>query len=228
MTTTFRSGFTLWNMVDKARELTENPGVRERIDVVLRIMGPALGGSDYGKGRPLVNALEDVAQAAILVGDFPLAQRFQRFAAYASGELFLEILENYYDEKARRNSEEGVRRMVAMAADRAVTVLDGLSADNPEATVADARDLFRGIALSVDHLGLGTGEGGVRLPLRERRRLQQFGHMELILRNLPLPAAAAAARLVGDALADARACCKIEDRPVRRSRLEAGQVSRFG
>src|SRR6478735_3575159 len=104
---TFRSGFTLWQMVGGARELTEHPSVLERIDVVLRIMGPAFGGTGYGKGRPLVNALEDVAQESLLLGDFALAQRFQRFAAYAGGELFLEILENYYDEEARHRSEEG-------------------------------------------------------------------------------------------------------------------------
>ncbi|MFE9910510.1 Shedu anti-phage system protein SduA domain-containing protein [Streptomyces clavifer] len=200
--TTFRSGFTLWQMVSGARELTEHPSVLDRIEAVLRLMGPAFGGTGYGKGRSLVNALEDVAQESLLVGDFALAQRFQRFAAYAGGELFLEILENYYDEKARHRSEEGMRRLVAMGADRAVAVLDALSEDNPEATVGDARDLFRGIALSVDHLGLGTGEGEIRLPTRERRRLQQYGHMELVLRNLPQPASAEAARMVGDFLAD--------------------------
>ncbi|MET9464898.1 hypothetical protein ABZY44_08735 [Streptomyces sp. NPDC006544] len=161
--TTFRSGFTLWQMVSGARELTEHPSVLERIDAVLRIMGPAFGRTGYGKGRPLVNALEDVAQESLLLGDFALAQRFQRFAAYAGGELFLEILENYYDEKARHRSEESMRRLVALGADRAVAVLDALSKDNPEATMADARDLLRGIALSVDHLGLGMGEGGIRL-----------------------------------------------------------------
>ncbi|MEU8441277.1 Shedu anti-phage system protein SduA domain-containing protein [Streptomyces microflavus] len=203
--TTFRSGFTLWQMVSGARELTEHSSVLDRIDAVQRIMGPAFSGTGYGKGRPLVNALEDVAQESLLVGDFALAQRFQRFAAYAGGELFLEILENYYDEGARRRSEEGMRSLVAMGADRAVAVLDALSEDNPEATVADARDLFRGIALSVDHLSLGAGEGGIRLPTRERRRLQQYGHMELVLRSLPRPASAEAARMVGDFLADADA-----------------------
>ncbi|MFB8207782.1 Shedu anti-phage system protein SduA domain-containing protein [Streptomyces sp. NPDC056010] len=201
--TTFRSGFTLWQMVGKARELTEHPSVLDRIDAVLGVMGPAFGRTGYGKGRPLVSALEDVATESLLFGDFELAQRFQRFAAYAGGELFLEILENYYDEEARHRSEEGMRRLVAIGADRAVAVLDSLSRDSPEATVADARDLFRGIALSVDHLGLGTGEGGIRLPTRERRRLQQYGHMELILRDLPRPASAEAARMVGDFLADA-------------------------
>ncbi|MEV8225952.1 Shedu anti-phage system protein SduA domain-containing protein [Streptomyces sp. NPDC079167] len=221
--TTFRSGFTLWQMVSGARELTEHSSVLDRIDAVLRVMGPAFGGTGYGKGRPLVNALEDVAQESLLVGDFALAQRFQRFAAYAGGELFLEILENYYDEGARRRSEEGMRRLVAMGADRAVAVLDALSEDNPEATVADARDLFRGIALSVDHLGLGAGEGGIRLPARERRRLQQYGHMELVLRSLPRPASTEAARMVGDFLADADAglLAQLLELKARRAGLDA-------
>ncbi|MFD7384532.1 Shedu anti-phage system protein SduA domain-containing protein [Streptomyces anulatus] len=221
--TTFRSGFTLWQMVGGARELTEHPSVLDRIDAVLRVMGPAFGRTGYGKGRPLVNALEDVAQESLLVGDFALAQRFQRFAAYAGGELFLEILENYYDKDARHRSEEGMRRLVAMGADRAVAVLDALSEDNPEATVADARDLFRGVALSVDHLGLGTGEGGIRLPTRERRRLQQYGHMELVLRNLPQPASAQAARMVGDFLADADAglLAQLLELKARRAGLDA-------
>ncbi|GAA1310213.1 hypothetical protein GCM10009647_033140 [Streptomyces sanglieri] len=223
---TFRSGFTLWQMVSGARELTEHPSVLERIDVVLRIMGPAFGGTGYGKGRPLVNALEDVAQESLLLRDFALAQRFQRFAAYAGGELFLEILENHYDEEARHRSEEGMRRMVAIGADRVVAVLDVLSKDNPEATVADARDLFRGIALSVDHLGLGTGEGGIRLPTRERRRLQQYGHMELVLRNLPRPASTEAARMVGDFLADADAglLAQLLELKARRAGLDALRV----
>ncbi|MFD7323175.1 Shedu anti-phage system protein SduA domain-containing protein [Streptomyces sp. NPDC059875] len=221
--TTFRSGFTLWQMVGEARKLTEHPSVQERIDAVLAIMGPAFGGTTYGKGRPLVNALEDVAQEALLVQDFALAQRFQRFAAYAGGELFLEILENYYDEEARRRSEEGMRGMVAIGADRAVAVLDVLCRDHPDATAADARDLFRGIALSADHLGLGTGEGGIRLPTRERRRLQQYGHMELVLRNLPRPASAEAAEMVGDFLADADAglLAQLLELKARRAGLEA-------
>ncbi|MFI9237734.1 Shedu anti-phage system protein SduA domain-containing protein [Streptomyces sp. NPDC053079] len=223
---TFRSSFTLWKMVSGARELTEHPSVQERIDAVLRIMGSAFGGTGYGKGRPLVKALEDVAQEALLLGDFAFAQRFQRFAAYAGGELFLEILENYYDEEARHRSEEGMRRMVAMGSDRAVAVLDALSNDNPDATVADARDLFRGIALFVDHLGLGTGEGGIRLPTRERRRLQQYGHMELVLRNLPRPASAGAARMVGDLLADADVGlpAQLLELKARRAGLEALRV----
>ncbi|GAA4064864.1 Shedu anti-phage system protein SduA domain-containing protein [Actinomadura miaoliensis] len=197
---TFRSSFTLLRMVEAARELTEHARVGERIDAVLRIMG-GLGGT-YGKGRPLVDALEDVAQEAILHGDFELAQRFQRFAAYAGGELFLEILENYYDEEARQRSEESLRRMVAIAADRAVAALDVLCRDRPDATAADARELFRGIARSADHLGIGAGEGGIRLSAQQARRLQQYGHMELVLRNLPRPASAEAARLMSDVLRD--------------------------
>ncbi|MGW2955152.1 Shedu anti-phage system protein SduA domain-containing protein [Streptomyces eurythermus] len=187
-------------MVQKARELTEKVRVRERVDTVLRIMGGP--GGPYGKGRPLVDALEDVAQEAILHGDFALAQRFQRFAAYAGGNLFLEILENYYDDEARQRSEEYMRRMAAMGADRAVAALDVLCQDKPDATAADARDLFRGIARSVDYLGIGDGEGGIRLSTREARRLQEYGHMEIVLRNLPRPASAEAARMMDDVLAD--------------------------
>ncbi|MFD5231414.1 hypothetical protein ACFWJ5_23345 [Streptomyces qaidamensis] len=127
--TTFPSGFTLWQLVQTARELTEDVRVRERVDAVLHIMG-GLGGT-YGKGRPLVNALEDVAQEAILQGDFAFAQRFQRFAAYAGGELFLDILENYYDDEARQRSERHMRRMAALGADRAVAALDVLCRDKP-------------------------------------------------------------------------------------------------
>ncbi|MFB7134418.1 Shedu anti-phage system protein SduA domain-containing protein [Streptomyces sp. NPDC056237] len=198
--TTFRSGFTLWQMVRTARELTADERVRARVDTVLHIMG-GLGGT-YGKGRILVDALEDVAQEAILHRDFALAQRFQRFAAYAGGDLFLEILENYYDDDARQRSEEHMRRMTAMGADRAVAALDVLCRDRPDATAVDARDLFRGIARSADYLSLGDGEGGIRLSTREVRRLQQYGHMEIVLRNLPRPASAEAARMMNDVLAD--------------------------
>ncbi|NUR04889.1 MAG: DUF4263 domain-containing protein [Streptomyces sp.] len=198
--TTFRSGFTLWKLVQTARELTEDARVRERVDAVLRIMG-GLGGT-YGKGRPLVNALEGVAQEAILRGDFAFAQRFQRFAAYAGGELFLDILENYYDDEARQRNEKHMRRMAALGADRAVAALDVLCRDRPGASAADARDLFRGIAQSVDYLGLGDGEGGIRLSTKEARRLQEYGHMEMVLRNLPRPASAEAARMMSDVLAD--------------------------
>ncbi|MEU5700324.1 Shedu anti-phage system protein SduA domain-containing protein [Streptomyces aurantiacus] len=198
--TTFRSGFTLWQLVQTARELNEDARVRERVDAVLHIMG-GLGGA-YGKGRPLVNALEDVAQEAIRQGDFAFAQRFQRFAAYAGGELFLDILENYYDDEARQRSEKHMRRMAALGADRAVATLDVLCRDKPGASAADARDLFRGIAQSVDYLGLGDGEGGIRLSTKEARQLQGYGHMEMVLRNLPRPASAEAARMMGDVLAD--------------------------
>lgn len=200
--TTFRSGFTLRGMVEAARELTEQVSVRESIDAVLRIMGDRL---THGKGRPLVNALEDVAQEAILYEDFEFAQRFQRFAAYAGGELFLEILENLYDEEARQRSEEYMRRMVARGADRAVAALDVLCRDKPDATAADARDFFHGIARSTDHLGLGTGEGGIQLSTRDVRRLQEVGHMELTLRSLPPVVSAETARVMNDVLADADA-----------------------
>ncbi|MBO7936317.1 DUF4263 domain-containing protein [Streptomyces sp. S9] len=198
--TTFRSGFMLWQLVQTARELTEDARVRERVDAVLHIMGGR--GRTYGKGRPLVNALEDVAQEAILQGNFALAQRFQRFAAYAGGELFLDTLENYYDDEARQRSEKYMRKVAALGADRAVAVLDVLCRDKPGASAADARDLFRGIAQSVDYLGLGDGEGGIRLSTKETRRLQEYGHMELVLRNLPRPASAEAARMMSDVLAD--------------------------
>ncbi|WP_320773142.1 Shedu anti-phage system protein SduA domain-containing protein [Streptomyces sp. CRN 30] len=198
--TTFRSGFTLWKLVQAARELSEDAQVRERVDAVLHIMGDF--GGTYGKGKALVNALEDVAQEAVLHGDFVFAQRFQRFAAYARGDLFLDILENYYDDKARQRSEKYMRRMAALGADRAVAALDVLCRDKPGASAADARNLFRGIAQSVDYLGLGDGEGGVRLSSKEARRLQEYGHMEMVLRNLPRPASAEAARMMSDVLAD--------------------------
>lgn len=201
---TFRSSYSLRRMVEAARELTEHTGVRKRVDAVLSVMGAGFGGT-YGKGRPLVNALEDVAQEAVLHSDFELAQRFQRFADYARGDLFLDVLENYYDEDARRRSEEHMRRMAALGADRAVAVLDVLCAENPDATAADARDLFRGIARSTDHLDLGTAEGGVQLPAKYLKWLQQYGHMEMVLRDLPRPASAEAARMMSDVLADADA-----------------------
>ncbi|MFD7412917.1 Shedu anti-phage system protein SduA domain-containing protein [Kitasatospora purpeofusca] len=199
---TFRSSSSLVRMVEAARELTEYPSVLKRIDAVLRIMGVD---RTYGKGRPLVEALERVAQEAILCGDFGLAQRFQRFAGYADGELFLEVVEGYYDEEARQRGEEFMRRMAALGADRAAAVLDVLCRDDPDATAADARDVFRGIAQSADHLGVEAGEGGVRLSTREVRRLQQYGHLEMVLRSLPQLASTETARLVGDVLADADA-----------------------
>ncbi|MFE0737900.1 Shedu anti-phage system protein SduA domain-containing protein [Streptomyces sp. NPDC058855] len=199
----FRSGFTLWQMVQTARELTADERVRARVDAVLHIMGD-LGGT-YGKGRSLVDALEEVAREAILHGDFALAQRFQRFAAYAGGELFLEILENHYDDEARQRSEEHMRRMIAMGADRAAAALDVLCSDRPDATAADARDLFRGIARSADYLSLGDGDGGIRLSTREVRRLQQYGHMEIVLRDLPRPASSEVARMMTEVLTDADA-----------------------
>ncbi|MGW6556146.1 Shedu anti-phage system protein SduA domain-containing protein [Streptomyces hydrogenans] len=187
-------------MVQTARGLTADERVRARVDAVLHIMGGP--GGKYGKGRPLVDALEEVSREAILHGDFALAQRFQRFAAYAGGELFLEILQNHYDDEARQRSEEHMRRMTAMGADRAAAALDVLCSDRPDATAADARDLFRGIARSADYLSLGDGGGGIRLSTREVRRLQEYGHMEIVLRDLPRPASSELARMMTDVLTD--------------------------
>lgn len=206
---TFRSSLALLQLVETARALTGEPSVRARVDEVLRLMGPALGGAKYGKGRPLVNALEDVAQEAVLCQDFALAGRFQDFAAYARGAMFLTVLEAKYDERARRRGEAYMRRLLELGAERAVAVLDELCRDEPGATAADARDLFRGLALSAAHVGDGGGEGeaggGIRLSAQERSSLQQFGRMDLVLRDLPRPASAEAARRVGDLLADADA-----------------------
>ena len=198
----FRSSFSLLRMVEAAKGLTGHAVVQQQIDTVLRIMGTD---RTYGKGRPLVDALNDVAQGAILCGDFGLAQRFQRFAGYADGQLFLEVVERYYDEDAQQRGEEFHRRMVALGADRAVAALDVLCRDNPDATAADARDLFRGIVQSADHLGVEAGEGGIRLSTREVRRLQQYGHLELVLQSLPRLVSVESARLLGDVLADADA-----------------------
>ncbi|GCD43779.1 Shedu anti-phage system protein SduA domain-containing protein [Streptomyces paromomycinus] len=197
---TFRSGFTLWRMVKTARDLTDHAQVRERIDAVLKIMG-GLGGP-YGKGRRLVDSLEDVAQEALLHEDMGLARRFQHFAGYARGDLFLDILEMYYDERAQQRSEKYMRKMAAMGAERAVAALDVLCRDQPAATAADARDLFRGIVQATEHLELGTAEGGIQLSTKDVRRLQEFGHMEVVLRNLPRPASPEAARMMSDVLTD--------------------------
>lgn len=82
---TSRCGFTLWCEVQAARKPTEQASVQRRIDAVLCIVG-GYGGT-YGQGRPLVNALEDVAQEVPLYGVFGLAQRVERFTSYARGEL---------------------------------------------------------------------------------------------------------------------------------------------
>lgn len=216
----FRSSHSLRRMVEEARNLTEHTSVRERIDSVLRIMGNGFGGT-YGKGRPLVDSLEDVAQESLLCGDFALAQRFQRFAGYASGKLYLDTVENYYDERAKRRSEEYMRRMVSMGIERAVAALDALCADNPEASAADANALFRGIARSTEHLGIGSGEGGIQLPAKYLKRLQEYGHMELVLRSLPRPASAEAARMMSDVLAetDAGALAQLIELRARRAGL---------
>ncbi|MGW4032404.1 Shedu anti-phage system protein SduA domain-containing protein [Streptomyces sp. NPDC004838] len=200
----FRSSFSLKIMVEEARKLTDHAAVHERIDAVLRIMGNRFGGT-YGKGRPLVDALEDVAQECLLHEDFALALRFQRFAGYAGGKLFLDTLENYYDAGARQRSEGYMRRMAAMGSDRAVSALEALRAENPDASVTDALALFRGIARSIDHLGIGDGEGGIQLPAKYLKRLQEYGHMELILRDLPRPASAETARMMSEFLEDADA-----------------------
>ncbi|MEV7090452.1 Shedu anti-phage system protein SduA domain-containing protein [Streptomyces sp. NPDC093085] len=200
----FRSSPSLLDLVEEARKLTEHASVREQIDAVLHIMGGA-STYRYGAGKPLVHALEDVARESLLHEDFALAKRFQRFAGYARGELFLEVVENYYDERARQRSEKYMRRMVSMGAERAVAVLDRLCAENPDASAADANALFRGIVRSTEHLGIGDEEGGIQLPAKYLKRLQEYGHMELVLRNLPRPASAETARMVNDALADADA-----------------------
>jgi len=92
-----------------------------------------------------------------------------------------------------------------MGAGQAVAALDVLCGDNSGATAADARELFRGIAQSTAHLGLGNGEGGVKLSIREVRRLQQMGHMEILLRSLPTPASAETAQIMSDLLEHAEA-----------------------
>ncbi|HEY8982300.1 MAG TPA: Shedu anti-phage system protein SduA domain-containing protein [Streptomyces sp.] len=221
---TFRSSRTLWTMVKRAQDLTEHASVRERIDVVLRIMGGP--GGAYGRGRPLVNALKDVAQEAVLCEDFEFAQRFQRFAAYAGGEMFLEILKMYYDEEEQRRTEEYMRRMAALGVTRAIAVLDVLRRDNPDATASDARDLFQGIAQSIDHLGLGTSGGGIQLSTKEIWRLQHLGHMDVVLRGLPRVVPTESADLLNRILADAdeEFLSQVLALKARRTALEALQV----
>ncbi|MFC4330109.1 Shedu anti-phage system protein SduA domain-containing protein [Streptomyces andamanensis] len=200
----FRSSRSLKRMVEEVRRLTEHVAVHERIDVVLRIMARDSDGK-YGQGKKLVDALEDVAQMCLLHEDFALAQRFQRFAGYARGDLFLDTVQYYYDEKARLRSEEFMRRTAAMGADRAVSALEALRAENPDASVTDALALFLGIARSTDRLGTGDGEGGIQLPTEYLKRLQEFGHMELVFRELPRPASVETARMVSEFLEDADA-----------------------
>ncbi|MER6344027.1 Shedu anti-phage system protein SduA domain-containing protein [Streptomyces sp. NPDC001595] len=95
--------------------------------------------------------------------------------------------------------------MAAMGAEQAVSALEALRAENPGASVTDALALFHGIARSTGHLGIGDGDGGIQLPAKYLKRLQEFGHMELILRDLPRPASAETARMMSDSLEDADA-----------------------
>ncbi|ANW19535.1 hypothetical protein [Streptomyces clavuligerus] len=83
-----------------------------------------------------------------------------------------------------------------------MSAVEVLRAENPDAGFTDALALFRGIARSVDHLDIGDGEGEVQLATEYLKRLQEFGHAELILRDLPRSASAETARMMSEFLED--------------------------
>ncbi|MEU5609467.1 hypothetical protein AB0H03_12155 [Streptomyces sparsogenes] len=91
----------------------------------------------------------------------------------------------HYDARARARQERYMRSLVAMAAGQAVTALEVLCRERPDATAADARAFFRGVARSADHLGIGPGDGGVDVSARGADRLLWLGRMELVVKDLP-------------------------------------------
>lgn len=199
MTTTYRSSSTLRRLLEETRELTAHHDVRRHIDAALNVIDKSSNGR-HGRGRPLVFALKDGGQTAILHEEWDTAQRLQRFADHAAGELPLGILEMHYDAAARSRQERFMRSMAAMGASQAVRALDALCREQPGATAADAREFFRGVARSTDHLGIGAGDGGVKLAPRDADQLLWLGRMELVVRDLPRFASSDSAALLEDLL----------------------------
>ncbi|OMI38989.1 Shedu anti-phage system protein SduA domain-containing protein [Streptomyces sparsogenes] len=220
--TTYRSSNTLRRLLEETRELTAHEAVRHHADAALRIIGKRFEGK-YGRGKRLVVALRDGGQAAILHEEWDIAERFQRFAAYAAGELPLDILDMHYDARARARQERYMRSLVAMAAGQAVTALEVLCREHPDATAADAREFFRGVARSADHLGIGPGDGGVDVSARDADRLLWLGRMELVVKDLPRSASPEAASLLEDLLSapDAGLLAQLVELRARRASLEA-------
>lgn len=220
--TNYRSSYTLLRLLEKTRELTSHEAVRRHADTALTIIGVPFQGR-YGRGRPLVRALQDGGQAAILHGEWDVAQRFQRFAAYAEGELPLDVLDMHYDAGARARQEKYMNSLVGMGAGQAVTALETFCLEHPDATAEDAREFFRGVARSAEHFEIGSGDGGVKLSPRDSDRLLWLGRMEVVIKKLPRSASPEAESLLEDLLAvpDAGFLAQLVELRARQASLDA-------
>ncbi|MGK5557105.1 Shedu anti-phage system protein SduA domain-containing protein [Actinomadura kijaniata] len=200
--------------------------IRKHVDEAIRIVQQGNGSRRYGSGARLVRELNEAARIAVLRQEWVLAQRLQRFAAYVVGELPLNVVEMFYDPRAKAHQERFMRKMLALGAERAVAALNELLRANADATAADAREFFRGVARAVDHIGVGDGEGGVRLSPRDADRLRSLGEMELIVNRLPDSASSDAARFLEDLFEapDAGLFAQLVELRARRRSLEELRV----
>lgn len=220
--TTYRSSSTLRRLVSETRELTVHNDIREHIDAALKVIDEPSSGR-YGRGRSLVLALEAAGRAAVMREEWEVIERHERFADYASGELSLNVLEMHYDEVARARQEQFMRSMARLGALQAVSALDALCEGDPDASAVDAREFFRGVARSIDHLSIGSGDGGVRLTPQDADRLMWIGRMELVVRNMNRLASSETARLLDDLLStpDAGALAQLVELRSRQASLDA-------
>ncbi|MFJ3404523.1 Shedu anti-phage system protein SduA domain-containing protein [Promicromonospora sp. NPDC090134] len=220
--TTYRSSFTLRRLLEETRELTVHEDVGHQIDAALKIIDEP-SSVRYGRGKPLVLALEQVGRIAFRHEEWEIVDRVQRFADYAAGELPLSILEMHYDNGARSRQEQFMRSMASLGAQQAVSALDVLCEGHPDATASDAREFFRGIARSMDSVSIGSGDGGVRLSPQDADRLLWIGRMELVVRDLQSPVSSETADLLDDLLTnpEAGALAQLVELRSRRVSLDA-------
>ncbi|MGK5530944.1 Shedu anti-phage system protein SduA domain-containing protein [Streptomyces sp. URMC 129] len=219
----YRSSFTLLRHLQDTRELTNVPGVRHHVDKAVAFIAGGGSGRKYGSGPSLVRHLNDAAQAAVLHQEWELAQRLQRFAAYASGEMPLAVLDMYYDPEAKERQERYMRHLAGLGSRQAVASLDVLISACPDATAADARDFFLGVARAAEHVVIGSGDGGVALSSRDADRLLWLGKMELAVKNLPRSASPEAADFLDDLISapDAGLLAQLVELRARRASLAA-------
>ncbi|MFG2995383.1 hypothetical protein [Streptomyces sp. NPDC048340] len=219
----YRSSATLLRLLEEALELTTSPEAGRSIDrAAAYISGPRRHGK-YGKGAELVRHLEAGAQAAVLAQDWDMAQRLQRCAAYASGQLPLEVLEVQYDARAKRRGDAYVRGMAEMGSRQAVLAIDQMLRENPQATAADVRDFFQGVARASQYVEIGGTDGGVDLSPKDADRLMFLGRMELAVRRLPRDATPEAAAFLDDLIGapDASVLVQLVAMKARRESLAA-------
>ena len=181
----YRTGFTLLGLLRETRAMTELEEIHEFIDAATEFIQPG-GTRRYQRGARLVSLLKRGALTALTQQEVQVAERLSNFADYAAGDLPLSLLEHNYVPDSREASSRMVQLMIKEGARRVAEGLETLLAERHDVGPDEVRHWIRGLVAAADHLSVGSGRGGFRLPRGGHDNLIWLSKVQMLLKDVPL------------------------------------------